>query len=291
MATTPPQPRFREDVRVSRSPAAHDPAEKVWSWPHLLSIELVTALLYTVALSILAILVNAPLEEMANPDLTPNPSKAPWYFLGLQDLLEHMNPSLAGVIVPSAVLVGLALIPYIDRDRTGIATWYSTEKGQRRGINIVLWTVVYTVLWIVPLELFDNWVGVRPLLENFTSAAGQTLLHQCSALYANGTWSTITECGALMVRHTLGIPNGFSMSQLISEWIIPIAYMVSIPWTCLFVLKWRFGERKLSRREIMLCLFTYMITTYWVLIVFGTGFRGLGMKLAWPWQIPTPPMF
>ena len=80
-----------------------DPGERVHVWPHLVSIELVGALIYLLALSVMSILIRAPLVDLANPEVTPNPAKAPWYFLGLQELLLHMHPALAGVIVPGAV--------------------------------------------------------------------------------------------------------------------------------------------------------------------------------------------
>ena len=71
-----------------------DPGERVHVWPHLVSIELVGALIYLLALSLMAILIRAPLVDLANPEVTPNPAKAPWYFLGLQELLLHMHPGL-----------------------------------------------------------------------------------------------------------------------------------------------------------------------------------------------------
>ena len=108
-----------------------DPGERVHVWPHLVSIELVGALIYLLALSLMSILIRAPLVDLANPEVTPNPAKAPWYFLGLQELLLHMHPALAGVIVPGAVLTLLAAIPYIDRSRAGTGIWFSTPKGFR----------------------------------------------------------------------------------------------------------------------------------------------------------------
>jgi menaquinol-cytochrome c reductase cytochrome b/c subunit len=282
-AAVPPQPRFREDVRTARAPAALDPAEKVYVWPHLLSIELVAALLYTLALSVMSILVNAPLEPMANPQHTPNPSKAPWYFLGLQELLLHMHPSLAGVIVPAAVLVGLAAMPYIDRERKGIAIWFSTP----RGLAITLISAAYTTVWVLVLIFFDNWVGMRPLLSTFADEASRQVLQQCANGFAAGTWWLQTECGALQVRHSLGIPDAFQVPKVFIEWIIPILYMIFIPWTNVKLLEWRYG--RLTTREVMICLYTYFFACFWVLIAIGTAFRGEGMKLFWPWQIPAFP--
>src|ERR687897_640043 len=91
------------------------PQDKVHVWPHLLSIEFVAALACTAFLLVFSTFVNAPLLELANPNQTPNPSKAPWYFLGLQELLTMFHPMVAGVMLPGLGLVGLILAPYTDR--------------------------------------------------------------------------------------------------------------------------------------------------------------------------------
>lgn len=154
-----------------------DPGERVHVWPHLVSIELVGALIYLLALSLMAILIRAPLVDLANPEVTPNPAKAPWYFLGLQELLLHMHPALAGVIVPGAVLILLAAIPYIDRSRVGTGIWFSTPKG----LPITKFSAVYTAVWVIGLVLLDEFLpagegahGISPLLQlyGFPPAVG-----------------------------------------------------------------------------------------------------------------------
>lgn len=92
------------------------PIDKVHVWPHLLIVEFVAALAVTAFLLVFAIFVNAPLLELANPNETPNPSKAPWYFLGLQELLTMFHPMVAGVTIPGMALFVLILAPYIDRN-------------------------------------------------------------------------------------------------------------------------------------------------------------------------------
>jgi menaquinol-cytochrome c reductase cytochrome b/c subunit len=280
MSAQPEPQRFREDVRIARAPAAQDPHEKVFTWPHLLSIELVGALVFTAALCLMSILVNAPLEVMANPQQTPNPSKAPWYFLGLQELLLHMNPSLAGVIVPTAVLVGLAVVPYIDKQRRGIGIYWSTP----RGAALFVQSMIYTTIWILALVFFDNYFGLRPFFESFTGSKGQALIDACNAMISHGQWQYQTECGALLVRHFLGIPDAFSLGDVWTSWLFPIAYMVAIPWMTIILQRRRYG--RLETREVMLSLYGYFFAAFWVLIVIGTAFRGEGMKLVWPWMIP-----
>ena len=93
-----------------------EPHDKVNVWPHLLAIEFVALMVVTAALIVFSIFVDAPLLEFANFNAQPNPSKAPWYFLGLQEMLSYFDPQVAGVIIPGFGLAGLAFIPFIDRN-------------------------------------------------------------------------------------------------------------------------------------------------------------------------------
>ncbi|HSF87424.1 MAG TPA: hypothetical protein VLG28_17430 [Acidimicrobiia bacterium] len=93
-----------------------EPTDKVSTWPHLVAIEFVALMICTAALLVFSIYVDAPLLEFANFNEQPNPSKAPWYFLGLQELLSYFDPQVAGVIIPGFGLGALAIIPYIDRN-------------------------------------------------------------------------------------------------------------------------------------------------------------------------------
>ena len=93
-------------VRVQK-----EPDDTVMTWPHLLSIEFFAAGVMSVFLLLMGLFVNAPLEDLANPNVTPAVAKAPWYFLGLQELLAYFHPTVAGVLTPTFVLVGAALMP------------------------------------------------------------------------------------------------------------------------------------------------------------------------------------
>jgi quinol---cytochrome c reductase cytochrome c subunit, bacillus type len=109
--------------------------DRINVWPHLLIEEFVAMMVVLAALTIFATFVNAPLRELANPNLTPNPSKAPWYFLGLQELLRYFHPMVAGVLfAPTLVLLALAVAPYVDRNP-------STKPGDRK-IAITLFTML-----------------------------------------------------------------------------------------------------------------------------------------------------
>jgi quinol-cytochrome oxidoreductase complex cytochrome b subunit len=104
------------------------------TFPHLLIQEMLSLIIVSVALIIFSTFVNAPLRELANANLTPNPSKAPWYFLGLQELLRYFHPMVAGVLVPTLYFGLLFVIPYVDRNP-------STKPGDRK-MAIVLWTML-----------------------------------------------------------------------------------------------------------------------------------------------------
>jgi menaquinol-cytochrome c reductase cytochrome b/c subunit len=109
--------------------------DRINVFPHLLMEEFVSLLVVSVFLVIFSTLVNAPLRELANPNLTPNPSKAPWYFLGLQELLRYFHPMIAGVIFPTLILVGLMAVPYVDRNP-------SIKPGDRK-LAITLFTMLF----------------------------------------------------------------------------------------------------------------------------------------------------
>ena len=109
--------------------------DRINVWPHLLIEEFVAMLIVLATLTIFSTFVNAPLRELANPNLTPNPSKAPWYFLGLQELLRYFHPMIAGVVfAPTLVLLALAVAPFVDRNP-------STKPGDRK-LAITLFTML-----------------------------------------------------------------------------------------------------------------------------------------------------
>jgi len=112
--------------------------DKINVWPHLLAEEFIALLVATAALLIFSVLVNAPSRELANPSLTPNPSKAPWYFLGLQELLRYFHPMIAGVTIPGLGLFGLMAVPYVDKN--------PSMKPDRRKLAIMTFTV-FIVFW------------------------------------------------------------------------------------------------------------------------------------------------
>jgi menaquinol-cytochrome c reductase cytochrome b/c subunit len=116
------------------------PVDKVHTWPHLLVGEFVAALVCTAFTLVFSIFVNAPLLQLANVNRTPNPSKAPWYFLGLQELLTMFHPMVAGVTIPGMGIFGLILAPYIDRN--------PSNKPEDRKFAISIFTI-FLMFWAV----------------------------------------------------------------------------------------------------------------------------------------------
>jgi hypothetical protein len=119
--------------------------DKVHTWPYLVRLEMLVGTLVMAFMTVWSIVVDAPLEEPANPTKTPNPSKAPWYFLGLQEILVYFDPWFAGVVLPGLIIVGLMVIPYIDVNPKG--NGYYCFKDRWFAISTFLFG--FLVMWIV----------------------------------------------------------------------------------------------------------------------------------------------
>ena len=119
--------------------------EKVWVWPDLVYVEFLCMIILGIGLLVWSIALPAPIEQPANPADSPNPSKAPWYFLGLQEMLVYFDPWLAGVVYPTLVIVGLVAIPYIDTNPKG--SGYFTLKERKAEIAIFLYG--FLILWVL----------------------------------------------------------------------------------------------------------------------------------------------
>jgi hypothetical protein len=118
--------------------------DKVHTWPNLVRNEFLMAMFIMVVLVLWALLIDAPLEAPANPTRTPNPSKAPWYFLGLQEMLVYFDPWNAGVVMPSLIIVGLMVIPFIDINPKG--NGYYCFKDRK--YEILTFFLGFHVLWV-----------------------------------------------------------------------------------------------------------------------------------------------
>ena len=115
-------------------------------------VEAVCATVFFLLLVVVSVLFSAPLLDRANPERTPNPSKAPWYFLNLQELLLHMDPGLAGVVVPTVALLAIAAIPYFDRSPLGVGILGTSAKGRK----IIAFTAVFTTVVLAAMIYLDE---------------------------------------------------------------------------------------------------------------------------------------
>src|SRR5437016_9835523 len=145
-------------IAAGEGPVEKAESDRVWVWPDLVYTELISLILCSVVLIVWSIFLKAPLEQPANPANTPNPSKAPWYFLGLQEMLVYFDPWLAGVVLPSLIIVGLICIPYVDKNPKG--NGYFTFNERRAEITLFLFG--FAVLWasLIVLGTFlrgPNW--------------------------------------------------------------------------------------------------------------------------------------
>ncbi len=164
------EPRLVEGKRVlgvvPGEPAAGErkvPEEQqlVMVWPHLLVRHAVATIAVLLLVLVVSLFFDAPLQEIANPNETPNPEKAPWYFIGLQELLAHFHPVVAGVLVPTGIIIGLVVLPYIDRN--------PARRAASRKVAVVVFTA-FMVIWVV-LTLIGfafrgpDWAWVWPWQE------------------------------------------------------------------------------------------------------------------------------
>ena len=236
------------------APSATSMSERlVYVWPHLVTIEFLAAVLLLLSLVIVSIVLQAPLEGHANPDKTPNPSKAPWYFLNLQELLLHMHPSLAGVLVPAGVVfVAIPLIPYFDRNTADVGKWFGTPKAK----PICIFTAGYSTIGLIALIIFDEKIGVKPLMQALATGLHAPILADVNPF----------GIGAL------SLPNV----------IVPLILM-NVPILILLILI-RVIYRPDGMRDYMFALFTGFVVAYVVLTIVGSFFRGQQMILMWPWD-------
>ena len=151
---------------VPGKPAAgerKDPADEdmVMVWPHLLVRHAVAALAVLFLVLVISVFFDAPLRDIANPTVTPNPEKAPWYFAALQELLAHFHPLVAGVLIPGAIVIGLVTLPYIDR-----SLFMRPEHRRVAVATFTTFLVIFVILTIVGFAFRGpNWGWVWPWQE------------------------------------------------------------------------------------------------------------------------------
>jgi len=214
----------RVPVRVAlvqdeaRFAVAADDEQKAMSMPHLFLREAIALLALTLALVLLSLGVDAPLEEIANPGETPNPAKAPWYFLGLQELLHYYPPFVAGVLLPTLVIMALVVIPYFDLNLKRRALWAEPEPG--RVVLTVIATLFLSAVFtftskhpVWPMIIPTVFVGALIALPGLLGARGPVLswLARRSLPFFVFTWFLIVSV-VLTVIGTLFRGPGWSFT-------------------------------------------------------------------------------
>jgi quinol-cytochrome oxidoreductase complex cytochrome b subunit len=150
-----------ELARGTTPQVGRNPEDEVFAWPHLIFRELLLFLLVVAAVLFLAVFWNAPLEEQANPIHPPNPAKAPWYFLGLQELVSY-SAFWGGVVVPGLLITALVLLPYIDHNRKGVGHWFARERFVANTIFTICLVIAIVLTIIGTLFRGPNWSWQDP---------------------------------------------------------------------------------------------------------------------------------
>ena len=180
-------------------------SDKIFTWPDLVFSEFICMIVLSVILVVWSIGLQAPLEEPANTAVAPNPSKAPWYFLGLQEMLVYFDPWMAGVVLPGLIILGLCAIPYMDTNPKG--NGYYTFKERRS--EIVLFLFGFIVLWcyMIVIGTFlrgPNWNFFGPY-EVWDVAKVEPLVNVDLAEYVWIQWLGTGLPGNWFVRELPGI--------------------------------------------------------------------------------------
>lgn len=209
-----------DDLIAEGKPVMEKDDDKVLVWPDLVYTELICMVVCTAALIIWAILLKAPLEQPATSAKAPNPSKAPWYFLGLQEMLVYFDPWMAGVVLPTMIIVGLCAMPYIDFNQKG--NGYYTFK--ERPFALATWMYGFLVLWVVLIVLGTflrgpNWNFFGP----FETWDAHKVVPLNNVNLSELFWLTLGQ-----TPETVGANYGWFVRELPGI-ILVLAYLVVIP--------------------------------------------------------------
>ena len=166
--------------------------ERVTTIPHLVRRESVFALAWIEALLVFSMIVPAPLEGIANPDLSPNPAKAPWYFMGLQELLLHFHPLVGAIIIPSIALLGIFLLPFFDINLQSVGIYFRSRRGRSLTLLAAGIAILATPLWVLLDEFILDWAGWLPAWDTLLSNGLIPLAVVALPLLALDLWAVKT---------------------------------------------------------------------------------------------------
>lgn len=193
--------------------------EKVWCWPNLVYTELFAIIAGTVFLVVWAIVFKAPLEEPANPTWAPNPAKAPWYFLGLQEMLVYFDPWMAGVVLPGLIIVGLIAIPYIDTNPKGNGYYSFDDRKFAMSLFLFGWLVLWIYLIIVGTFLRGpNWTFYGPFeFWDHHKVVAEYNVNLSEFMWIH--WLNMAMPVNMFVREILGIVLSIGYISALPYWI------------------------------------------------------------------------
>ncbi|MBG7610002.1 MAG: hypothetical protein IZT55_03960 [Anaerolineae bacterium] len=150
-----------ELVRAPTTMIDRGPDNTVFAFPVVAILEVLLTLGVIAFLVGFSMMVNAPLEEIANPNTTTDPAKAPWYLMGLQEMLEHGHPTLMAIMMPTLMVLFVMAIPYIDNVRAGAGVWFTSQRGKKITRNTAIYTLIIMPIYIV----IDSRFPLRELLR------------------------------------------------------------------------------------------------------------------------------
>ena len=232
-------------------------SEEVLVWPDVIYLELIGAVVATVGLIVWSMLIAAPLEGPANPAVTPNPSKAPWYFVGLQEMLVFFDPWMAGVVLPALIIVGLCAIPYLDKNPKGNGYYTINE----RKIEVAGFLFGFLQLWILliltgtfmrgpnwtffgPFEYRDPHVIVTPENVKLSEIVWTTWLGRPVPQAAPGS-GFFSRLGVIGLRECVGL-------------VLLLSYFIGVPWVAARTVFRRYRE-KLGRARYWFIMFLFLM--------------------------------
>ncbi len=251
----------RNDARIATgeySKMKEENQDRIHTWPYLARVEFLSSIIIMIVLTVWSIVLDAPLEDPANPTRTPNPSKAPWYFLGLQEMLVYFDPWIAGVFLPTLIIVGLMAIPYIDPNKKG--NGYYTFKERPFAVSVFLFG--FLILWLsliimgtflrgpgwnffAPWELWDvhkvvamanvdmhQFFGIRSKLGagifGFIIVGGYFALIPILWFWKKKSWPALQDLGPL--RYGVAAFLFLSMMGLPIKMVLRVAFNIKYIW-------------------------------------------------------------
>jgi hypothetical protein len=235
--------------KAAGKPIIEDSGEKVHCWPYLTRIEFISLILVMVLLTVWSITLDAPLEEPANPSQTPNPSKAPWYFLGLQEMLVYFDPWFAGVVLPMMIINGLIVIPYVDTN-TKSSGYYTVRE---RPFALFVFFFGFFVLWCAQIfigtfmrgpgwnffGIFETWDAHKIVVANnvdLTNVIAARVISPIMSLLGVADTVRLSAVAAFDSQATIGVVIGAAL-VLGYMGLGPISYL--------------FGRRIRRREEVL----------------------------------------